>query len=71
MLIEINAICPGAVDTDMVEEPLRTRLRDEGSLLRPEEVAAGALLAANSGETGLAWIFPAGRAPEPFRFPGS
>jgi len=69
--IRINAICPGFVDTPMVAGEMRASLEAEGyPLLRPEEVADAAVVAARSEGTGEAWIVQPGREPEPYRFRG-
>ena len=68
--IRINAICPGFADTPLVGEASKQRFRAAGfPLLQPEEVAAAALAAARSEETGQAWFVQPGRPAEPFRFP--
>ena len=70
--IRINCVCPGIVDTPMLDEGgQRAAFEASGfPLLRPEEVAAAVLLAARSQETGQAWAVQPGREPVPFRFPG-
>jgi NAD(P)-dependent dehydrogenase (short-subunit alcohol dehydrogenase family) len=68
--ISINAVCPGFVDTEMVEGALRERLETAGfPLLATEDVANAALIALTSGETGHAWAVQPGRPPVDFRFP--
>jgi len=68
--ISINAVCPGFVDTAMVDGELRDRLEGAGfPLLATEEVADAAWLALTSGETGHAWAVQPGRPPVDFRFP--
>jgi NAD(P)-dependent dehydrogenase (short-subunit alcohol dehydrogenase family) len=68
--ISINAVCPGFVDTAMVDGGLRERLEGAGfPLLATEEVADAAWLALTSGETGHAWAVQPGRPPVDFRFP--
>jgi NAD(P)-dependent dehydrogenase (short-subunit alcohol dehydrogenase family) len=67
--VTINAVCPAAVDTPMIDSA-RERMRAAGTpLLRPEEVAEAVLLAARSGDTGQAWVCIPGRAPERHEFP--
>jgi len=69
--IRINTVNPGIADTAMVSGSLRAALEAEDfPLLRPEEVANAAWLAATSDETGQAWVVQPGREPLPFRFPG-
>jgi NAD(P)-dependent dehydrogenase (short-subunit alcohol dehydrogenase family) len=68
--ISINAVCPGFVDTAMVDGELRERLEGAGfPLLATEEVADAAWIALTSGETGHAWAVQPGRPPVAFRFP--
>jgi NAD(P)-dependent dehydrogenase (short-subunit alcohol dehydrogenase family) len=69
--IRINMVNPGIADTPMVSGALRAAIEaTDFPLLRPEEVADAAWLAATSDETGQAWVVQPGREPEPFRFPG-
>jgi NAD(P)-dependent dehydrogenase (short-subunit alcohol dehydrogenase family) len=69
--IRINAICPGVVDTPILGEEGRARLHAAGfPLLRPEDVADAIVAAAESGQTGQAWVCQPGREPEPYRFRG-
>ena len=66
----INAVCPAIVDTPLLGEGSAERIRAAGyELLTPEEVAAAALQAARSGETGQAWPVIPGRPVEPHEFP--
>ena len=68
--ISINAICPGIVDTSMVDGELRARLAEANfPLLATEEVAEAAWVALTSGQTGHAWAVQPGRPPVDFRFP--
>ncbi|HEY7178241.1 MAG TPA: SDR family oxidoreductase [Gaiella sp.] len=68
--ISINAVCPGFVDTAMVDGDLRTRLEGAGfPLLAVEDVAEAAWVALRSGETGHVWAVQPGRPPIDFRFP--
>jgi NAD(P)-dependent dehydrogenase (short-subunit alcohol dehydrogenase family) len=68
--ITINCVCPGFVSTALIDA-YRDRFRQEGlPLLTAEEVAAGVLAAASSGESGQAWVCQAGRPCEPYRFRG-
>jgi NAD(P)-dependent dehydrogenase (short-subunit alcohol dehydrogenase family) len=69
--IRINAVCPGVVDTPILGEEGRARLRSAGfPLLRPEDVADAVVAAFESGGTGEAWVCQPGRDPEPYRFRG-
>jgi NAD(P)-dependent dehydrogenase (short-subunit alcohol dehydrogenase family) len=68
--ISINAVCPGFVDTAMVDGDLRERLTEAGfPLLAVDDVAEAAWVALASGETGHAWAVQPGRPPIDFRFP--
>jgi NAD(P)-dependent dehydrogenase (short-subunit alcohol dehydrogenase family) len=69
--IRINAVCPGFVDTPMLDATGQRQLFAQARfpLLQPENVVEAVLLAAQSEETGQAWAIQPGRAPIPFRFP--
>jgi NAD(P)-dependent dehydrogenase (short-subunit alcohol dehydrogenase family) len=69
--ITINALCPGFADTPIVEPALREWVDGQGIPLIPAEtVAAAALAAARSGETGQAWVVQPGRGPLVYEFRG-
>jgi NAD(P)-dependent dehydrogenase (short-subunit alcohol dehydrogenase family) len=69
--IRINAVCPGIVDTPLLGDEGRERMRSQGfPLLRPEDVAEAALIALRSGETGRCWVCQPGRDPILFDYPG-
>jgi NAD(P)-dependent dehydrogenase (short-subunit alcohol dehydrogenase family) len=69
--ITINALCPGFADTPIVEPELREWVDGQGiPLIRAETVAAAALTAARSGETGQAWVVQPGREPLVYAFRG-
>jgi NAD(P)-dependent dehydrogenase (short-subunit alcohol dehydrogenase family) len=69
--ITINALCPGFADTPIVEPELREWVGGQGiPLIDPETVAAAALVAARSGETGQAWVVQPGREPLVYEFRG-
>jgi NAD(P)-dependent dehydrogenase (short-subunit alcohol dehydrogenase family) len=65
--IRLNALCPGFVDTPLVQAELRGRL--DVPLMEPSFVAEAALRVAEEEETGRAWVVQPNRV-EPFRFPG-
>ncbi|HEY7420375.1 MAG TPA: SDR family NAD(P)-dependent oxidoreductase [Gaiellaceae bacterium] len=65
--IRLNALCPGFVDTPLVQAELRGRL--DVPLIEPSFVAEAALRVLQDEETGRAWVVQPNRV-EPFRFPG-
>ena len=68
--IRLNMVNPGFVDTRMIDEVGRAAFVAAGfPLLRPEEVAAAVLRAADDEESGQAWVVQPGREPMKFRFP--
>jgi NAD(P)-dependent dehydrogenase (short-subunit alcohol dehydrogenase family) len=68
--IRLNMVNPGFVDTPMLDSVGRAAFDAAGfPLLRPEEVAAAVLRAADDDEVGQAWIVQPGREPLKFRFP--
>jgi NAD(P)-dependent dehydrogenase (short-subunit alcohol dehydrogenase family) len=67
--IRINAVAPGIVDTPLLGSGADELKRAGFPLLRPQEVAHAALLAARSDETGRVWAVQPGREPVQFRFP--
>ncbi len=69
--IRINALCPGFADTPIVDDGLRERVAEQRIELIPaERVAEAALAAAQSGETGQAWVVQPGRDPIVYEFRG-
>jgi NAD(P)-dependent dehydrogenase (short-subunit alcohol dehydrogenase family) len=61
---------PGFVDTPMMDEAGRATFEAAGfPLLRPEDVAAAVLRAADDDDSGQAWVVQPGREPMKFRFP--
>jgi NAD(P)-dependent dehydrogenase (short-subunit alcohol dehydrogenase family) len=69
--IKINALCPGFADTPIVDDELRELVAEHSVPLIPAEtVAAAALTAARSGETGQAWVVQPGREPLVYEFRG-
>jgi NAD(P)-dependent dehydrogenase (short-subunit alcohol dehydrogenase family) len=68
--IRLNMVNPGFVDTPMLDQVGRAAFEAAGfPLLRPEDVAAAVLRAAEDDEVGQAWIVQPGREPMKFRFP--
>jgi NAD(P)-dependent dehydrogenase (short-subunit alcohol dehydrogenase family) len=68
--ITLNAICPGFVDTPMVDR-LRARFSAHGfPLIEPATVVDAVLLAATAGTSGDAYLVQAGFEPTPYRFRG-
>jgi len=65
--IRLNALCPGFVDTPLVQQELRGRL--DVPLMAASFVAEAALRVLEDEETGRAWVVQPNRV-EPFRFPG-
>ena len=68
--IRLNMVNPGFVDTPMLDAVGRAAFEEAGfPLLRPEDVAAAVLRAADDDEVGQAWIVQPGREAMKFRFP--
>ena len=68
--IRIAALCPGFVDTPMID-PLRPVFTETGfPLLDPDAVAGAVLRAAREGESATCWVLQPGRDPAPYRFRG-
>lgn len=65
--IRLNALCPGFVDTPIVDAELRERL--DVPLMEPAFVAEAALRVLEDEETGRAWVVQPNRV-VPFDFPG-
>jgi NAD(P)-dependent dehydrogenase (short-subunit alcohol dehydrogenase family) len=67
--VRLNAVCPGYVDTSMVDFE-RESIAERGvPLLAPAEVADAMWLAVTAARSGECWFVQPGRPPEPFRFP--
>ena len=68
--IRLNMVNPGFVDTPLLGDEGRASFEAAGfPLLRPEDVAAAVLRAAEDDEVGQAWVVQPGREPMKFRFP--
>jgi NAD(P)-dependent dehydrogenase (short-subunit alcohol dehydrogenase family) len=68
--IQVNAICPGFADTEIVTE-IRPMLDRMGiPLIDPERVVDAFMAALTSGRSAECWYIQPGREPEPFRFRG-
>jgi NAD(P)-dependent dehydrogenase (short-subunit alcohol dehydrogenase family) len=68
--IRLNMVNPGFVDTPLLGDEGRAAFEAaEFPLLRPEDVAAAVLQAAEDDEVGQAWVVQPGREPMKFRFP--
>jgi NAD(P)-dependent dehydrogenase (short-subunit alcohol dehydrogenase family) len=70
--IRINCVCPGIVDTPMLDAGgLREAAAEAGfPLLSVSDVAEAVWRAATSKGTGEAWVVQPGLEPEPYRFRG-
>lgn len=67
--ITLNAICPGMVDTPMIDGPLRDALVESGFPLIDARSVAEAVLSCVFGDaTGQAIVVQAGLEPTPYRF---
>ena len=67
--IRINAICPGLVDTPLIDGQIRDALAGSGfPLIAPHEVAEAVLGCVLGEETGQAVVVQLGREPVAYRF---
>ena len=67
--VTVNAICPGLVDTPLIDGEVRDALAGSGfPLIDASSVAEAVLAAAVGTETGQAIVVQAGREPTPYRF---
>jgi NAD(P)-dependent dehydrogenase (short-subunit alcohol dehydrogenase family) len=67
--LRLNAVCPGYVDTAMVDFERESIAERRIPLLDPSEVAEAMWLAVTAGRSGECWFVQPGRPAEPFRFP--
>ncbi len=68
--IRINCVCPGFVDTPMIDGQREAFEQAGFPLLAPVDVAEAVWRAATSDGTGEAWVVQPGREPLQFRYPG-
>jgi NAD(P)-dependent dehydrogenase (short-subunit alcohol dehydrogenase family) len=69
--VTINAICPGLVDTPLIDGEVRdSQTGSEFPLITPGSVAEAVLAAVAGSETGQAIVVQPGREPMPYRFRG-
>ncbi|MGD0321215.1 MAG: SDR family oxidoreductase [Acidimicrobiales bacterium] len=69
--VTINAICPGMVDTPLIDGRMREALTGSGyPLITPSSVAEAVLAAIAGPATGQAIVVQPGRPPLPYRFHG-
>ncbi len=67
--VTINAVCPGLVDTPLLDGDMRELLAGSGfPLIDAAEVAAAVVDAATGEASGEAYVIQAGRGPVAFRF---
>jgi len=68
--VTINAVCPGAVGTNIIGPPqARDVMRERGvDLMDPSAIADGVVQAIVDGSSGQAWMCQAGRPPERYAF---
>jgi NAD(P)-dependent dehydrogenase (short-subunit alcohol dehydrogenase family) len=67
--ITINAVCPGLVDTPLIDGEIRDVLKDSGfPLIEPEAVAQAVLECMVGEATGQAVVVQVGREPTAYRF---
>jgi NAD(P)-dependent dehydrogenase (short-subunit alcohol dehydrogenase family) len=67
--VTINAICPGLVDTPLIDGDVRDALAGSGfPLIAPSAVAEAVIGAVTGEETGQAIVVQAGREPTAYRF---
>jgi NAD(P)-dependent dehydrogenase (short-subunit alcohol dehydrogenase family) len=60
--VRINAVCPSATDTPILDDERRALIAREGRVMQPaDEVAAAVVELLTSGGTGDAWTTKVGR----------
>ena len=70
--VRINAICPGLVDTPLIDGEVRDALAGSGfPLIAADSVAEAVFGAAVGSDTGQAVVVQAGREPVAYRFSGA
>jgi NAD(P)-dependent dehydrogenase (short-subunit alcohol dehydrogenase family) len=68
--VRVNALCPGFVDTPMIDGIRHAFTAAGFPLLAPADVAAAFLTVATDGGSGQAWFVQPGRPPAPYQFRG-
>jgi NAD(P)-dependent dehydrogenase (short-subunit alcohol dehydrogenase family) len=68
--VRIAAVCPGFVDTPLIDPWREMFTANDFPLLNPDEVAAAVLRAASEGDGGDCWLVQPGREPAPYQFRG-
>jgi NAD(P)-dependent dehydrogenase (short-subunit alcohol dehydrogenase family) len=69
--VRINAVCPSATDTPILDPRRRALIERERRVLQSADDVAGTVVdLLRSGDTGEAWMTKAGRAAQRWRFPG-
>ena len=67
--ISVNAVLPGAVDTNILAPGFAEKARDMGvSMIDPSEIADGVVHAINEGTTGKLWLCLANQKPLSYEF---
>ena len=67
--ISINAVLPGAVDTNILAAGFAEKARDRGvAMIDPSEIAEGVVTAVADGTSGRLWLCLANRAPFQYEF---
>jgi NAD(P)-dependent dehydrogenase (short-subunit alcohol dehydrogenase family) len=67
--ISLNAILPGAVDTNILGDGFADKAREMGiPMIDPSQIAAGVVHAVTQGSTGKLWLCLAGQDPQAYEF---